>query len=218
MAQTHQAVKIKFSRTVRYNYLLHLPPGYDAASGALWPLILFLHGRGERGKNLDVVKTQGLPKKLESWPACPYIVVSPQCAGDNYWVAQVDALKWFLDSMLKTYAVDSARIYLTGLSMGGQGAWYLANAYPEVFAAVAPICGPTNPLIEDRLTRLPWWVFHGAKDDVVPLSESQRMVDLLKAAHADIQFTVYPNALHDSWTATYDNPALYEWFMKYTKK
>ena len=158
-----------------------------------------------------------MPRKLETWPECPYIVVSPQCAGDNYWVTQVDALKKFLDAMLALYPVDASRVYLTGISMGGQGAWYLANAYPNIFAAVAPVCGPANPLLADRIKKLPFWVFHGAKDPTVPIWESQRMVDLLKAANADVQFTVYPEALHDAWTATYDNPALYEWFMKYSK-
>jgi predicted peptidase len=98
--------------------------------------------------------------------------------------------------------------------MGGYGSWKLAKLYPERFAAVAPICGGGDPGQADRLKDIPIWVFHGAKDPVVPLSESERMVEALKAVGGNVRFTVYPDAEHDSWTQTYDNPELYEWFLQ----
>jgi predicted peptidase len=101
--------------------------------------------------------------------------------------------------------------------MGGFGTWALATAEPERFAAIAPICGRGEPDTVGRIKHLPVWVFHGAKDDVVPLKSSQEMVDALRAAGGDVRFTIYPVAGHDSWTATYDNQELYEWLLKHKK-
>lgn len=104
-------------------------------------------------------------------------------------------------------------MYLTGLSVGGYGTWLLAAAHPEKFAAIAPICGGGNPADARKLAKLPTWVFHGAKDPTVPLKRSEEMVEALKAAGAYPKFTVYPEAGHDSWTATYDNPEFYQWLL-----
>jgi len=114
---------------------------------------------------------------------------------------------------LVNYAVDEGRIYLTGVSMGGAGAWRLASAYPERFAAIAPICGVGDPSTARRLAKIPTWVFHGAKDDLVPLQASQEMVDALREVGNAAKFTIYPDAGHDSWTPTYNNPALFDWFL-----
>ena len=122
--------------------------------------------------------------------------------------------------------MDKTRIYLTGLSMGGFGTWSLALQHPDRFAAVAPICGGGNPLYllsydakrKAALKGLPFWVFHGDKDTSVPLEESQRMVDALKKFGCDIRFTIYPGVSHDSWTRTYGNPELYEWFLKHQRE
>jgi predicted peptidase len=131
-----------------------------------------------------------------------------------------------LDNITAKYAVDTKRVYLTGLSMGGYGTWDLGLAYPERFAAIVPICGGgqviTVLLASDAkgqaLKTLGVWAFHGGKDPVVPLEESQRMVDALKKAGVpDVKLTVYPEAQHDSWTETYKNPALYEWLLKHER-
>jgi predicted peptidase len=110
------------------------------------------------------------------------------------------------------------RVYLTGLSMGGYGTWHLAAAQPERFAAIAPICGGGNPAQANKLKNLPVWAFHGTKDHVVPLSESEIMVFALKAHNGNIKFTVYPEVEHDSWTQTYNNPELYEWFLQHWRQ
>ena len=132
---------------------------------------------------------------------------------------QVETLNTLLDDVIQKYSVDEDRVYLTGLSMGGFGAWTLATANPERFAAIAPICGGGDPFrASRRLRSMPIWVFHGAKDPTVPIKMSEDMVDALKKAGADVKFTVYPDAGHDSWTATYDNPELFTWFLEHTRK
>ena len=194
---------------VKLNYLLFLPEGY-AKSDKKWPLILFLHGSGESGKDLSKVKIHGPPKIVETKPDFPFIVVSPQSRRRGW---NPDTLKALLHEVLADYRVDRDRVYLTGLSMGGYGTWALAAAYPDYFAAIVPICGRGDPDDAPVLKNLPVWVFHGAKDEDVPLSRSEEMVEALKKAGADVKFTVYPEAGHDSWTQTYDNPELYEWLL-----
>ena len=127
----------------------------------------------------------------------------------------LDAL---LNEITENYNIDENRIYVTGLSMGGFGTWALAEKYPHRFAAIAPVCGGGDPAAVPTFSHLPVWVFHGAKDNVVPIDRSEAMVNELKKNGADVQFTVYPEAGHDSWTETYDNPALYEWFLKQRRK
>jgi predicted peptidase len=130
----------------------------------------------------------------------------------QWWLpAQVGEL---LDSLAVQYRVDPERVYLTGLSMGGYGTWMTAIEYPERFAAIAPICGGGDPADVARIKHLPVWVFHGGRDTVVPLKNSEVMVEALQKAGNAVKFTVYPEAGHDSWTVTYDNPQLYEWFLK----
>jgi predicted peptidase len=181
-------------------------------------MILFLHGSGECGDNLELVKKYGLAKRLESWPECPFIVVSPQCPLGSVWLYQLDALNALLDRIIADYRVDKTRIYLTGLSLGGMGTWEMATAFPSRFAAIAPICGRgTSRILIDNLKELPTWVFHGALDTVVPVSESERMVTAMHEIGANARLTVYPDADHDSWTRTYDNPELYEWLLQHSR-
>jgi predicted peptidase len=203
------------------DYLLFLPAGYDASSEKRWPLILFLHGAGERGTDIWLVAKHGPPKIDTTETNFPFIVVSPQCPPDKIW--SNDLLLALLDEIEMKYAVDPHRVYLTGLSMGGFGTWNLALSHPERFAAVAPICGGgefITPYLSDKskLKRLPVWAFHGAKDPVVPLEESERMVSLLKKLGvAEVKFTVYPEAQHDCWTQTYANPELFAWFLQHSR-
>lgn len=196
--------------TMKMDYLLFLPKGYDQ-SEKRYPLLIFLHGSGESGNNLELVKKHGPPKIVETRKDFPFIVVSPQSARGGWKVATLDAL---LDEVLKKYRVDPDRVYLTGLSMGGFGTWAWAAAHPERFAAIVPICGGGSPDKANRLKDLPIWVFHGAKDRAVPLAASERMVEALKKHGSAVRFTVYPEAGHDSWTATYNNPELYEWLLQ----
>jgi predicted peptidase len=222
-----QVVKqFKFKKTLnaQLNYLLFLPKDYAAKSQKRWPLMLFLHGAGERGSDIWKVTTHGPPKIVAQRADFPCILVSPQCPDEEIW--SNDVLLGLLDYITRTYAVDTHRVYLTGLSMGGYGTWSLGLAHPDRFAAIVPICGGGD-LITVLLARkdkaqalktLGVWAFHGSKDPVVPTEESQRMVDLLKKVGAsDVKLTVYPEAGHDSWTETYNNPDLYNWLLSHRR-
>jgi predicted peptidase len=196
---------------VKMDYLLYLPGGYDKEDKA-WPLVLFLHGAGESGRDLNKVKIHGPPKLIEAGKKFPMIVVSPQSPRMGWDVPTLNAL---LDEIVATHKVDKDRVYVTGLSMGGFGTWALAAAYPDKFAAIMPICGGGDPHDAVKLKHLGIWVFHGAKDNVVPPNRSENMVKALKEHGAkNIQFTLYPNAGHDSWTQTYDNPEVWDWLLK----
>ena len=211
------------------DYLLFLPKDYRASARKKWPLILFLHGAGERGDDLALVAKHGPPKIATEQPDFPFIIVSPQCPDGLVW-DDVPLLA-LLDHVTGTHRVDARRVYLTGVSMGGFGAWHLAFQHPERFAAVVPICGG-DATVRLRLAdfsvadcaRLPAlrslgiWAFHGGRDDVVPLDESARLVELLRELRVkDLHFTIYPEAGHDAWTETYANPKLYEWLLKHRR-
>ncbi len=201
----------------RLRYLLALPNAQQAGSATPHPLILFLHGRGECGDDLALVKRQGLAKVVAEADDFPFIVVSPQCATDRDWSAYNDTLIALLDELIATHRLDPRMVILTGLSLGGRGSWELAYLHPERFACVAPVCGRI-PDVPDFLSHIcvlkdkPIWVFHGAQDKRVLITNSERMVAALRACGSAVRFTIYPDAGHDSWTATYSNPALYEWF------
>jgi dienelactone hydrolase len=197
-------------------YLLFLPAGYTKDAGKKWPLMLFLHGSGERGTVLDSVKKHGPPKIIETQKDFPFIVVSPQCPPNQRW--QAPALDALLEEVIKQHNVDTDRMYLTGLSMGGYGTWDYATMYPARFAAIAPICGGGDPKNVWAIRNLPVWVFHGAKDQAVPIKQSEDMVNALKKVGNNAKFTVYPEAGHDSWTETYNNPALYEWLLSHKRR
>jgi predicted peptidase len=226
LAPMQTAEQFQFQKTLsaKVNYLLFLPKGYDAKGERRWPLILFLHGAGERGTNVWKVATHGPPKNAAAQADFPFIIVSPQCPERQIW--SKDVLLALLDEITAKHAVDTRRIYLTGLSMGGYGTWDLGLTHPEKFAAIVPICGGGQMIAvllssRDRgeaLKSLGVWAFHGGKDPVVPLEESQRMVDALKKVGAsDVKLTVYPDAGHDSWIEAYKNPELYDWLLKHER-
>lgn len=212
----------KFSATFTADYSLFLPKSYDPKDSKRWPLILFLHGSGERGTNIWRTAIHGPTKYIEKHPDFPFILVTPQCPPGHKWDDEI--VLGILDSVIANYNVNTNRIYLTGLSMGGYGTWSLATTHPERFAAVAPICGGEGnigvvlTMMDAKkaaaLKKLPVWAFHGGKDNVVALEESERMVKLLqKIGNPNVKLTVYPEAAHNSWSETYNDPALYEWFL-----
>jgi predicted peptidase len=204
------ACELKRTITVTMKYLLYLPKGYEQKPS--WPLMLFLHGAGERGDDLALVKKHGPPKLINAGQQFPFIVVSPQCPNGRWW--EPLELAALLDEMVGKYKIDKERIYLTGLSMGGFGTWSLAAYQPKRFAALVPICGGGEPYWSESLAPIPVWAFHGAKDPAVPLERSQKMVEALKKKGGNAKLTVYPEAMHDSWTETYANPRLYEWLLQ----
>lgn len=211
--QEQKNLSTTFKKDVSINYLQYLPKDYDKKDK--WPLLLFLHGAGERGNNLELVKKHGPPKLIEQGKDFPFIVVSPQCPDGIRW--KTEPLIALIDFIIENYNVDENRIYITGLSMGGYGTWKLANEISHRLAAVVPICGWGDPLSICEVGDLPIWVFHGAKDNVVPVQSSQAMVDRLKSCGHEVKFTIYPETMHDSWTETYDNMELYEWLLKQSK-
>jgi predicted peptidase len=200
--------------TARLNYLVFLPAKYERGDEK-WPLLLFLHGSGETGDDIEKVKIHGPPKIVGSQPDFPFVVVSPQTP-IRTWIPEV--LGALLDEVVKQYRIDEDRIYITGLSMGGAGTWNLAAKYPQRFAAIAPICGSGRPEDAARLKDLPIWAFHGALDSADSVERHQAMVDAVKQAGGNVRYTIYPDLKHDCWTVTYDNPELYQWLLEHRRK
>jgi predicted peptidase len=206
----------KFEKEITINvslqYLIYFPPGYNN-DGKEWPLVLFLHGAHARGDDINRVKDLGPPMLVERGKDFPFILVSPQCPDGKRWNSlELSAL---LDEIENKYRVDKNRIYVTGLSLGGEGTWALAIAEPDRFAAIAPVCGRSSSFYLDAcsIKHLPIWVFHGAKDNVVSPSESQRIVDALKLCGSNVIYTLYPETDHNAWTETYNNEELYKWLL-----
>ncbi|HLH53471.1 MAG TPA: dienelactone hydrolase family protein [Verrucomicrobiae bacterium] len=223
--QTPEEFTFQKTERATLKYLLFKPKGYDPSSTKRWPLMLFLHGAGERGTDLSKVTVHGPPKIVAEHPDFPFILVSPQCPPGQIWADE--PLIGLLDETIAHLKVDPRRVYLTGLSMGGYGTWSLGTKYPERFAAIAPICGGGNLITlllaegprANALKSLGVWAFHGGKDPVVPVVESERIVELLKKIGTrDVKLTVYPEAGHDAWTETYKNPELYDWLLKHERE
>ena len=206
-----QAKTFRDGESAKIDYLLTLPPGYDTDEDRRWPLVLFLHGRGESGENLERVKKHGPPKLVEDGRTFDFVLVAPQCPKSQWW--QPAELLGLLDHLETTHRIDPDRIYVTGLSMGGYGTWALASQAPERFAAAVPICGGGDVALADTIGDLPVWAFHGTDDPVVPVEQTTRLVERLEERGGDVKLTLYPDVKHDSWTQTYDNPAVYEWML-----
>jgi len=214
------------SEKTNINFLLYLPAEYGEDLQQKWPLILYLHGAGHRGNNLDYLKMEGLPKRLASEENLPFVVASPQIESqDGYWSANetTDSLFTLLEEIEAVYSIDPERIYLTGVSLGGAGTWEIGLRYPGRFAALVPVMGyygypfgqPDNTC---DLKDVPVWAFHGAKDETVPLDAEEGLVQALRACEGDVQFTVYPDAGHDIANEPYANPDLYTWMLSQTLK
>lgn len=203
-----------FEGPERLNYLLFLPESYGQEPAEAWPLILYLHGRGESGSEIATVKRTGLPALLEHRPGFPFVTLSPQCPDGSGWMFHLQTLDEMLDAIIAGYALDERRVYLTGNSMGGNGAWSLAAHHPQRFAALAPICGWAAPELACKLKEIPVWAFHGEADDIIPVEASRVMVEAVRECGGQARLTIYPGVGHDSWTPTYADPALYAWFLQ----
>jgi predicted peptidase len=207
-----QQVAVQPSATSAYGYQFFLPLSYEDQADAKFPLLIFLHGSGERGNDLTKVKVHGPPKIADSDPRFPFIVVSPQAPEGEQW--DIDKLDVLLADIKRQYRVDDSRIYLTGLSMGGYGTWDWAIARPNIFAAIVPVCGKGDPSKAAALKSMPIWAFHGDKDDAVDMAGSFDMVSAVRRAGGNPRLTIYPDTGHDSWTRTYADPALYFWLFQ----
>ncbi|MGB5325747.1 MAG: prolyl oligopeptidase family serine peptidase [Pseudomonadales bacterium] len=204
--------QFNYSESETLRYLLYLPQGYEQQDK--WPLLLFLHGWGEAGNNLNKVKKHGPPKHIARGRILPFIVVSPQNPNKGAW--QPALLSALLDDIERQYKVDKSRIYVTGLSEGGFGTWSLANHEPDRFAAIAPVCGGGDPGWAERIKHVNVWAYHGARDNVVPVSESINMVAAIKRLGGNPNLTVYPEVGHDAWERAYEEPGFYTWLLEYS--
>jgi predicted peptidase len=189
---------------------LYLPRGY-AQTGQAWPLVVFLHGSGERGTELDRVKVHGPPKLAANGTEYPFILVSPQLADGRRWEAT--ALHALLAALQSKLRIDPARITATGLSLGGHGVWEWATAYPRDLAGIAPVCGFGEEEDVCRMRQVPVRAYHGAADDVVPLAAQKACVDALRACGGAAELIVFPGVGHDAWNPAYADPALVPWLM-----
>ena len=192
-------------------YLLHVPSAH--AREPLWPAILFLHGGGERGRDLALVRREGLPRILDALPEFPFVVVSPQETLARRWTP--DGLVKLLDVVAAKHRADSARVYATGLSSGAVTALELAAAHPGRIAAVAAVSPNRLPRDPCRLRAVPVWIFHNAGDTRIPAGRIRRFERTLRDCGVDVRVTLYDRARHDAWTETYDRRELYEWFRKH---
>ena len=214
--QTEARYEKSFTQQHALPYLISVPEGYDP-QGEPVPLLVFLHGIGERGDDLGKLKRHGPPMLIEQGKKFPAIVVSPQCPPDAWWGGeQTRAVLGLIDHIEANYHVDPDRIYLTGVSMGGYGTWEIAGIDPERFAAVVPICGGGTRHIGQRIAEAETsvWAFHGANDRIVPIAETEWVIKWIRRTGADpdqVRFTVYPDEGHNVWTRAYDDPALWAW-------
>jgi predicted peptidase len=202
-------------------YAVVLPKGYSSSNES-WPAILYLHGLGEVGDDLSRLVERGLLAEIRDGLEIPFIVIAPQALytdqyQDGWKRNEGDILKVLADAQQR-YRIDADRIYLTGISMGGIGSFYMSSQHPELFAAVAPIAGEGKTAWVAEYHGLPFWVFHGVKDDVISIDGAQEMVDQMEADSVDVRFTPYPDAEHDSWTPTYRNLELYRWFLTHRRE
>ena len=182
------------------------------------PLIVQLHGVGERGHGKDdlfAVDTHGFSKLLQN-NGYPCLFVMPQCPPDTFWACRVESIHAFIQQLKQEYNIDEDRVYLTGLSMGGYGTWFTAQAMPEVFAAIAPVCGGGMSWGASVL-KMPIWTFHGTEDQTVKPYHTEEMVASLKACGADVTYTVLDGVAHNAWDYAY-NDALVRWLLSKTRK
>jgi predicted peptidase len=217
---------------VSYRYEIYVPADYTPSKR--WPVIMFLHGSGERGSEGMMQTAVGLAPAIRRWPSrYPAIVVMPQLPPGGRWNSGTAQMAMTaLDQTVREFATDTDRVYLTGLSLGGNGTWYLAYRYPERFAAIAPVCGFVTAFwpegrdfdavvpgdtaaafsgLASKLRRIPVWIFHGEIDEAVPVVQSRRAAAALKAAGADVQFTEVLGSNHNVWDNAYSSPAFAAW-------
>ena len=220
-------------------YRLLLPANYDPSKK--YPLIFFLHGAGERGRDNEKQLIHGAKLFLgnDIRAKYPAIIVFPQCPEESFW-SNVDikmeggrrvfgfkedgeptiAMKLaegLLEKIIKKYPVQKKQVYVGGLSMGGMGTFEIVRRHPKMFAAAFPICGGADPLTAESIRKTSWWIFHGAKDDVVPAQLSEKMASALKGMKADVRYTLYPNANHNSWDSAFAEPELLPWLFSQEK-
>lgn len=213
---TPRAFTFLSSAGTRLKYLVHRPPGHER-SDRLWPLVLFLHGAMERGEDPAAVLRTGLPAEVARDPTFGAVMIAPQCSAETTWLDHGAALLELLDEAIAGWRVDPARVHLTGLSLGGMGAWLLGTQAPSRFASVVPICGSVPPragfpAAVGALKDVPVWAFHGVLDPVIPVRHTLALVEALKRAGGRPRLTLFPDVGHRAWDPAYADPELKAWF------
>jgi predicted peptidase len=202
-------------------YVVFVPHDYKGDKD--YPLILFLHGAGERGDDGETPVKQGIGNAIKfkgGDKKFPFFVIFPQSRKGGSWKAgsaDADRALGMLEEIQKQYKIDSNRIYLTGLSMGGYGTWSLAAAFPERWAAIAPICGGGDTSTAEKIKDIPCWCFHGDGDKAVPVQKSRDMIDALKKAGGSPRYSEMPFVGHNSWDPAYVTPELYPWLLSHKR-
>jgi lysophospholipase L1-like esterase len=193
-------------------YYLYLPDSYYSDQSTKFPIVLFLHGKGEKGKDLNLLKNQGLPKNIQNGTNYPFALIAPQLSEEETEWYQ-DELIELLSKISTQYPIDINRIYGTGLSLGGNGIWKLGIKYPEVFAALLPISawGDISEICKLHSTEV--WAFHGLKDSLVQVSSTTDIMDRLMLCNKNAKTTIYPDLNHDAWTKTYSNREVIDWML-----
>ncbi|TDS07559.1 carboxylesterase family protein [Sphingobacterium paludis] len=199
----------------KYNYLLYLPKDY-AKTSKRYPVVVYLHGGSHKGQDLNKLKGYGLPYLIDKGEDFEFIIASPQCPDNKYWSNE----NWF-DSLYldlsEKYRIDSKRMYVTGISMGGYGAYTVAMDFPEIFAAIVPLCGGINDSDTSRICNLrdiPIWTFHGTADDKIPIKETERIAAQLRFCKGNMKFTRLENAGHGIEYLYEKNREIYTWMLK----
>lgn len=205
--------KLAKSETLAPQYFLYLPPKYTEQ--AKWPLVLFLHGGGEKGTDINSILKHG-PPKLAKKKDFPFILISPQCRPNMSWQSR-DLIK-LVEHLESTLNVDPNRIYITGLSIGGFGTWSTIIDHPDKFAAAVPIAGGAPAAKASAIKDLPIWSFHGDQDTAVPIAAEMEMAESLRKLNKHFKFTVYEGCGHDSWTRTYANQEVWDWMLAQKRK
>ncbi|WP_172193806.1 GNAT family N-acetyltransferase [Saccharibacillus qingshengii] len=216
MRKQELQIDTEILKTIRMDYLLYAPSNDGEETGHKWPLILYLHGAGGSGSQLDQLRKEGLPARLETESEFPFIVVAPQCPLGAFWNTREDEVLAILNEVTENWNVDPDRVYLTGFSMGAYGVWQLAAHHRERFAAIAPVSGGGDPAYARKLADMPTWIFHGEDDKVIRPTESEKIAEAMRTAGAEVELTLYPGMGHDCWRKVYANDALYRWFMEHS--
>jgi predicted peptidase len=212
--QTKAQVKPK----ANYNYLLYLPQKYYTTLQT-FPLVIYLGGGSQRGSDLNKLKTYGLPYYIAQGHKYDFIVASPQCPADKYWTTENWFDSLYLDLQSK-YRIDTSRIYVTGISIGGFGTWQVAMDNPDRFAAIAPLCGGVNDsdtVSICKIKGLPIWTFHGSADDLISIHETERVVNTLKACNSAVQFTRLEDEGHGI-QYLYKDDQIFNWLLQHSRQ
>ena len=217
MIEKRATFKANSTEERELEYLVYIPEGYHS-NNEPYPLVLFLHGAGERGNDLDLLKIHGIPKMVNSGRNFPFITIAPQCPEEGYWdrPEYVLSLISLMKNVMSDYRIQPNQVYGTGLSMGGLGILATSIKEPDLFAAIVPVCGGADLKHIARLGQLPIWLFHGDKDDVIPVENSISIYQALKPINDGVLLTIYGGVYHDSWTETYENDDVYNWLLKHT--